>query len=80
MGGTGVKGPRQTAAKGVEKKVAKQPVKALKEKVVAAKEKAKAKKAEKEASHDERKAIYDNTDDEALRQERTTWQQTQGRG
>jgi hypothetical protein len=79
VGGNAVKSSRQTAAKGVEKKVGKQPVKAIKEKVVAAKEKAKAKKAEQKASHDERKANYDNKGDDELRQERTTRQQAQGR-
>lgn len=49
---------RETAPKGVEKKIAKQPVKAIKEKFVAAKEKAKAKKEEKKASHAERKEKY----------------------
>lgn len=75
----GTKNSRQTASKGVEKKVGKQPLKAIKEKVVAAKEKAKAKKAEQKASHDERKAAYDNKGDAELRQERTTRQQAQGR-
>jgi hypothetical protein len=77
--GTGTKKSRQTASKGVDKKVAKQPVKAIKEKVLAVKEKAKAKKAEQKASHDARKANYDNKGDAELRQERTTRQQAQGR-
>jgi len=77
VGGTGTKNSRQTASKGVDKKVGKQIVKAVKEKVVAAKEKAKAKKAEKKASHDERKANYDNKGDDELRNERTTRQQAQ---
>jgi hypothetical protein len=46
---------REAAPKGVEKKVAKTPVKAVSEKVAAAKEKAKAKKEEQKASHDERR-------------------------
>ena len=79
MGGTGTKKSRQTASKGVDKKIAKQPVKAIKEKVLAVKEKAKAKKAEQKASHDARKANFENKDDAELRQERTTRQQAQGR-
>lgn len=61
-GGDRSKGPRESTPKGVEKKVAKQPIKAIKEKVVAAKEKAQAKKTEKKASHDERKAARDARD------------------
>lgn len=79
IGGSGTKNSRQTASKGAEKKIAKQPIKAIKEKVVAAKEKAKAKKAEKKASHDARRADYDNKGDDELRHERTTRQQTQDR-
>lgn len=79
VGGMGTKNSRQTASKGVDKKVAKQPVKAIKEKVLAVKEKAKAKKAEQKASHDARKANFENKDDAELRQERTTRQQAQGR-
>ena len=62
IGGSGSKGTRESAPKGVEKKVAKQPIKAIKEKVLAAKQKAEAKKAEKKASHDERKEARDQRD------------------
>jgi hypothetical protein len=79
IGGTGTKNSRQTASKGAEKKIAKQPIKAIKEKVVAAKKKAKAKKAEKKASHDARRADYDNKGDDELRHKRTTRQQAQDR-
>ncbi|KAM0722489.1 hypothetical protein Q7P37_001930 [Cladosporium fusiforme] len=58
---------REAAPKGVEKKVAKQPIKVIKEKVVAAKEAAKAKKEAKKASHTERKANYD--EDVAIQEE-----------
>ena len=79
IGGSGTKNSRVTAFKGTEKKIAKQPIKAIKEKVVAAKEKAKAKKAEKKVSHDARRADYDNKGDDELRHERTTRQQAQDR-
>ena len=61
-GAGGSKSQRESAPKGVEKKVAKQPIKAIKEKVLAAKEKAAAKKAEKKASHDARKEARDERD------------------
>lgn len=53
---------REAAPKGVEKKVAKTPVKAVSEKVAAAKEKAKAKKEAQKASHDERREAYSLTE------------------
>lgn len=61
-GGSSGKGPREATPKGVDKKIAKQPIKAIKEKVLAAKEKAKAKKAEKKASHNERRGARDARD------------------
>lgn len=61
---------RETPSKGVEKKVAKQPIKAIKEKVRVAKEAAQAKKEAKKASHVERKAKFE--DEEAARKARMT--------
>jgi hypothetical protein len=58
---------REAAPKGVEKKVAKTPVKVIKEKVAVAKEKAKAKKEAQKASHDERREAYGWTENSGYR-------------